>query len=159
LSYVPEVEQRGGRTLTRTKAQLTCGQVRLQSQVENLLEECQIKLSSVVSDLLGARGQRSLRARAQGETGPARLAELGDKRLRPRWPPRSGLVPEARRAPVCPAVIVRPQATARGDDYSSNLPRPRSGNKIVNSRLGFGVEPPACGYAPAVGARASACAG
>jgi transposase len=36
----------------------------------------------VVSDLLGASGQRILRALAQGETDPARLAELGDKRLR-----------------------------------------------------------------------------
>jgi transposase len=82
LSYVPEAEQRGWRTLTRTKHQLTRDKVRLQSQLESLLEECQIKLSSIVSDLLGASGQRILRALAQGETDPARLAELGDKRLR-----------------------------------------------------------------------------
>jgi transposase len=82
LSYVPEVEQRYWRTLTRTKYQLTRDKVRLQSQLESLLEECQIKLSSVVSDLLGASGLRILRALAQGETDPARLAELGDKRLR-----------------------------------------------------------------------------
>jgi transposase len=82
LSYVPEAEQRCWRTLTRTKYQLTRDKVRLQSQLESLLEECQIKLSSVVSDLLGASGQRILRAMAQGERDPARLAELGDKRLR-----------------------------------------------------------------------------
>jgi hypothetical protein len=56
---------------------LTRDKVRLQSQLESLLEECQIKLSSVVSDLLGASGQRILRALAQGETDPARLAEFG----------------------------------------------------------------------------------
>lgn len=82
MSYVPEAEQRCWRTLTRTKYQLTRDKVRLQSQLESLLEECQIKLSSVVSDLLGASGQRILRALAQGETDPTRLAELGDKRLR-----------------------------------------------------------------------------
>jgi len=82
LSYVPDEEQRCWRTLTRTKYQLTRDKVRLQSQLESLLEECQIKLSSVVSDLLGASGQRILRAMAQGETDPARLAKLGDKRLR-----------------------------------------------------------------------------
>jgi transposase len=82
LSYVPEAEQRCWRTLTRTKYQLTRDKVRLQSQLESLLEECQIKLSSVVSDLLGASGQRILHALAQGETDPARLAKLGDKRLR-----------------------------------------------------------------------------
>jgi len=68
--------------VTRTKYQLTRDKVRLQSQLESLVEECQIKLSSVVSDLLGASGLRILRALAQGETDPARLAELGDKRLR-----------------------------------------------------------------------------
>ncbi len=82
LSFVPDAEQRGWRTLTRTKAQLTRDRVRLQSQLESLLEECQIKLSSVVSDLLGASGRRILRALADGETDPARLAALGDKRLR-----------------------------------------------------------------------------
>jgi transposase len=81
LSYVPEGEQRCWRTLTRTKYQLTRDKVRLQSQLESLLEECQIKLSSVVSDLLGASAQRILRALAQGETDPAQLAKLGDKRL------------------------------------------------------------------------------
>jgi transposase len=82
LSYVPDAEQRCWRTLTRTKYQLTRDKVRLQSQLESLLEECQIKLSSVVSDLLGASGQRILRAMAAGETDPARLRQLGDKRLR-----------------------------------------------------------------------------
>ncbi len=47
-----------------------------------MLEECQIKLSSLVSDLLGASGRRILHALADGETNPARLAALGDKRLR-----------------------------------------------------------------------------
>ncbi len=58
------------------------GAARLQSQLESVLEECQIKLSSLVSDLLGASGRRILRALAEGETDPARLAALGDKRLR-----------------------------------------------------------------------------
>ena len=81
LSYVPGREQRSWRTLTRTKYQLTRDRVRLQNQLESLLEECQIKLSSVVSDLLGASGRRILRAIADGETDPARLRELGDRRL------------------------------------------------------------------------------
>jgi hypothetical protein len=55
--------------------------VRLQSQLESLLEECQIKLSSVVSDLLGASARRILKAIGDGETDPVRLKALGDKRL------------------------------------------------------------------------------
>lgn len=81
LSYVPDGEQRSWRTLTRTKYQLTRDRVRLQNQLESLLEECQIKLSSVISDLLGASGRRILRAIADGETDPARLRKLGDRRL------------------------------------------------------------------------------
>ena len=82
LSFVPNAEQRGWRMLTRTKSQLTRDRVRLQCQLESLLEECQIKLSSLVSDLLGASGRRMLRALADGQTNPTRLAELADKRLR-----------------------------------------------------------------------------
>jgi transposase len=81
LSYVPDAEQRCWHTLTRTKYQLTRDRTRLQNQLESLLEECQIKLSSVVSDLLGASGQRILRAIAAGETDPARLRALGDQAL------------------------------------------------------------------------------
>ena len=82
LSYVPEPEQRCWRLLTRTKHQLRRDRVRLQSQLEGLLEESQIKLSSMVSDLLGISGRRILRALADGETDPAQLAKLGDGRLR-----------------------------------------------------------------------------
>jgi transposase len=81
LSYVPEPEQRCWRTLTRTRYQLREDRVRLQNQLESLLEEVQIKLSSLLSDLLGKSGQRILRALADGESDPARLAELGHCRL------------------------------------------------------------------------------
>jgi transposase len=56
LSFVPEPEQRNWRTLTRSKQQLVCDRVQLQNQVEALLEEMRIKLSSVVSDLFGMSG-------------------------------------------------------------------------------------------------------
>jgi transposase len=54
LSFVPDVEQRLWRSVTRTKYQLRRNKVRLQNQLEALLEEAHIKLSSLVSDLLGA---------------------------------------------------------------------------------------------------------
>ena len=82
LSFVPDGEQRTWRNLTRMKTQLTRDRVRLQSQMECLLEEMRIKLSIVVSDLLGVSGLRILRALAEGETDPRRLALLGDDRLR-----------------------------------------------------------------------------
>ena len=68
--------------MTRMKLQLTREQSRLHSQLECLLEEMRIKLSSVISDLLGVSGYRILRALAGGETDPTKLAALGDERLR-----------------------------------------------------------------------------
>jgi transposase len=82
LSFVPDVEQRLWRTLTRTKYQRTRDKVRLQNQLEALLEEAHIKLSSLVSDLLGSSARRMLKALADGETDPAALAALADQRLR-----------------------------------------------------------------------------
>lgn len=82
LSFVPNAEQRNWRTLTRGKVQLVRDRVRLQNQLEALLEEMRIKLSSVVSELLGLSGRRILQALAKGESDPARLAELGDRRLK-----------------------------------------------------------------------------
>src|SRR5437867_7445606 len=81
LSFVRKGEQRIWRSLTRMRVQLTRDRVRLQNQMECLLEEMRIKLSIVVSNLLGASGLRILHALAQGETDPKRLAELGDERL------------------------------------------------------------------------------
>ncbi len=58
LSFVPDAQQRLWRTVTRRKYQLTRDHVRLQNQLESLLEEAHIKLSSLVSDLLGVRQTR-----------------------------------------------------------------------------------------------------
>ena len=81
LSFVPSGEQRIWRSMTRMKLQLTRDRVRLQNQIECLLEEMRIKLSIVVSNLLGASGLRILHALANGETDPKKLAQLGGERL------------------------------------------------------------------------------
>ena len=56
LSFIPEPEQRTWRMITRGRLQLIRERVQLQNQIESLLEEGRIKLSSVISDLLGAAG-------------------------------------------------------------------------------------------------------
>jgi len=81
LSFVPDAEQRLMRTLMRRRTQLTRDRVRIQNQVESLLEETRIKLSSVVSDLFGASGLRILAALAQGQSDPALLASMADERV------------------------------------------------------------------------------
>src|SRR6202162_3441019 len=65
LSFVPDAEQRLWRTVTRKKYQLRCDRIRLQNQLESLLEEAHIKLSSLVSDLLGLSARRMLKAIAE----------------------------------------------------------------------------------------------
>jgi transposase len=82
LSFVPDREQRLWRTLTRRRYQLTRARVQLQNQLEALLEEAHLKLSSLVSDLLGVSARRMLQAIAYGETNPEALAGFADRRLR-----------------------------------------------------------------------------
>src|SRR5256886_15597677 len=82
LSFVPDAEQRLWRTVMRRKYQLTRNRVQLRNRLESLLEEAHIKLSSLVSDLLGASARRMLKALAEGETNPTALATLADKKLR-----------------------------------------------------------------------------
>jgi len=82
LSFIPEPEQREWRMITRGRLPLVRERVQLQNQIESLLEEGRIKLTSVVSDSLGASGKRILRALADGQTNPEMLAALGDKSLK-----------------------------------------------------------------------------
>ena len=72
LSFVPEAEQRFWRTVTRRKYQVTCNRVQLQNRLEALLEETHIKVSSLVSDLLGPSARRMLQAVADGARDPPR---------------------------------------------------------------------------------------
>lgn len=82
LSFVPDSDQRLWRTVTRRKHQLTRAKVGFRNQLESLLEQAHIKLSSLVSDLLGVSARRMLKALAEGETDPAALAAMADRGLR-----------------------------------------------------------------------------
>ena len=101
----------------RRKYQLTRNRVQLQNRLEALLEEAHIKLSSLVSDLLGASARRMLRALADGETNPAALAALADKNCAPpgtvvrctrRLHPAGSAEREARSLTVLWAIISAP---------------------------------------------------
>jgi transposase len=82
LSFVPDVEQRLWRTVMRRKHQLTRNRVQFQNRLECLLEEAHIKLSTLVSDLLGKSARHMLQAVAEGETNPETIAAQADHRLR-----------------------------------------------------------------------------
>jgi transposase len=68
----------------RTKYQARRNRVQLQNRLEALLEEAHIKISSLVSDLLGTSARRMLKAIADGQTDPAAVVALADERLQAR---------------------------------------------------------------------------
>ena len=80
-SFVPPEPIRDLRALTRLRANLTHDRVRHQNRIEKILEDALLKISVVVSDLMGVSGRRFLQALIDGERSPAALAELGDYRL------------------------------------------------------------------------------
>jgi transposase len=80
-SFVPPVAIQEVRDLTRTRKQLTREVVQHTQRIQRVLEDANVKLSSVISDVLGLSGRRILRALIDGETDPERLAALGSERL------------------------------------------------------------------------------
>jgi transposase len=82
LSFVPDAEQRLWRAMTHAQVQITEDKVRVVNQLEALLEDAHIKLSSLVSDVVGVSARRMLHALAEGETDAAKIAALADRTLR-----------------------------------------------------------------------------
>jgi transposase len=80
-SFVPPQPIQELRDLTRTRKQLTREIVQHTQRIQAVLEEANVKLSSVITDILGASGRRILKAIVAGETDPAKLSELGGPRL------------------------------------------------------------------------------
>jgi transposase len=85
-SFVPSAEQRALRDLTRTRVTLVQVRSQAKNRVHKLLEDTNIKLSSVVSDLFGKSGRAMLDALVAGERCPQALAELALGRLRKKVP-------------------------------------------------------------------------
>ncbi len=80
-SFVPPQPIQELRDLTRTRRELTREIVRHTQRIQATLEEANIKLASVISDILGLSGRRILKAIVAGESNPRRLAELGHSKL------------------------------------------------------------------------------
>ena len=85
-SYVPPVDIRVLRHLTRNRIKLVQYQSSIANRIQKLLEQCNIKLASVASDVLGVSAMAMLRALAQGETDAARMAGMAKKQVRKKIP-------------------------------------------------------------------------
>lgn len=90
-SFVPPTEIQDLRDLTRYRVELTQSQNRVANRIQKLLEQANIKLSSVASDTLGVSGQQMLEAIIAGQQDPEQLANLARRKLR-------GKIPELRLA-------------------------------------------------------------
>ena len=85
-SFVPPKPQRELRDLTRYRKSLVWERAREANRLQKLLEDANIKLSDVASDVLGASGRAMLAALCEGNNDPAALAELARGKLRAKLP-------------------------------------------------------------------------
>lgn len=90
-SYIPEAPIRELRDLVRSRFKLVHDRQAVVNRIHKVLQDANIKLTSVASDIMGASGRRMLKALIEGETDPAVLAELAKASLR-------GKIPELQRA-------------------------------------------------------------
>jgi transposase len=80
-SFVPPKPIRNLRDLTRLSTVFTRERTRTRQRVEKLLEDAQIKLSTMASDIFGLSGRAMLDALISGERDPRVLADLARGRL------------------------------------------------------------------------------
>jgi transposase len=85
-SFVPDRPQRELRDLTRQRAQLVAETTRVANRIHKTLEDANIKLGAVASDILGTSGRLMLHAILAGERDPQKLAHLALGALRLKIP-------------------------------------------------------------------------
>jgi hypothetical protein len=86
-SFVPPAPIQELRDLTRTRKQLGREIVQHTQRIQKVLEDANIKLSSLITEVLGASGRRILKALIAGESDAGALAALGGPRLKcSLWP-------------------------------------------------------------------------
>lgn len=90
-SFIPSRKLRELRDLTRTRRKILQERSRVANRIQAILEDANIKLSSVATDSLGASGRAMIRAIVDGETDPDKIADLAKRQLR-------GKIPQLKRA-------------------------------------------------------------
>jgi transposase len=85
-SFVPPQPQRELRDLTRTRTSLLQDKSRVANRLQKILEDANIKLGSVASDVLGVSGREMIRALIEGKMSASQMADLARRRLRQKLP-------------------------------------------------------------------------
>ena len=81
-SFVPEEQIQELRSLLRARKQLTREQSSYVQRIQKTLEEANIKLDSVITDIVGLSGRRMIEAMIKGVRNPIKLAELAHHRIK-----------------------------------------------------------------------------
>ena len=81
-SFVPDGPTQDMRTLLRTRKQLSREKASHILRIQKTLEDANIKLDSVVTDIMGLSGRKMIEAMIAGQTDPAKLARLADPRVK-----------------------------------------------------------------------------
>lgn len=81
-SFVPPAPIQELRDLTRTRKQFVRERARHMQRIQKTLEDANVKLTEVISDILGTSGRAILTALVAGETDPERVADLTSTRLK-----------------------------------------------------------------------------
>ena len=81
-SFVADEELHELRTLMRTRKQLVREQTKHVQRIQKTLTEANVRLDSVISDIMGLNGRRMIEAMIAGVRDPRKLAALADKRLK-----------------------------------------------------------------------------
>jgi transposase len=85
-SFIPPPEIRNLRSLTRQRRDLIAAGARERNRVQRLLEEANIKLGNVLSDVFGVSGQRMLEALLEGKADASEMAQLAVAGARRKMP-------------------------------------------------------------------------
>jgi transposase len=81
-SFVPLAPQRDLRDLTRHRSTLVAERARIVNRLQKVLEDANIKLAAVASDIAGVSARAMLQGLIDGETDVQALAELARGRMR-----------------------------------------------------------------------------
>ncbi len=81
-SFIPEQPQRDLRELLRYRTRLIQERTQEINRVHKVLEDANIKLGDVVSDVMGVSARDMLAALIEGQTDPAFLAQFARRRMR-----------------------------------------------------------------------------
>lgn len=81
-SFVPEQSLQELRSLMRTRKQLSREQTRHVQRIQKTLEEANIKLGSVISEVMGVSGRRMIEAMIDGVRDPRKLAALAHRQIK-----------------------------------------------------------------------------